>query len=243
MKLTLGILIIGSLHWSTEPHRASWRDRHLRKDPDVAVKAPIRYGRFSSSRRSYTMVFDRGCEMGRARIFESSSTVSDIGELVREAQALWLAESPDGTARQPTETLSAGWGCVTVLANGQSNVPQGLLDQWADRVSQERFGNAGRRSYDHRRYSIRGVSAITDRGGLAIDWPNRADTGQPLAGFDLVLVTATQPTPYGDTGDFAPVNIIAGAWNEAKDATYFRSNRANGFYTFQDGAIETLLRV
>lgn len=208
MKLTVGILIIGSLHWSTKPHREFWRDRYLQKGTDVVVKVPIRYGRLSST-NTYTMAFGRGCKTGEARVFECKSTVSSIGELVREAQALWLAESRDGTAPQPTETLSAGWGCVTLLANDRSNVPQSLLDQWAERVSQERFGKVGQRSYDHRRYSVKGVSAITDRGGLAIDWPNRADTGQRL--FDLLLATATQPTPYGGTGDFAPCGCHCGS--------------------------------
>jgi hypothetical protein len=242
MKLTVGILIIGSLHWSTQPHREFWRDRYLQKGTDVVVKVPIRYGRLSST-NTYTMVFGRGCEMGEARVFECKSTISSIGELVREAQALWLAESRDGTAPQPSETLSAGWGCVTLLANDQSNVPQSLLDQWAERVSQERFGKVCERSYDHRRYSVKGLSAITDRGGLAVDWPNRADTGKRLAGFGLLLATATRPTPHGGTGDFAPVDVIAEAWNEREDATYFHSNRANGFHTFQDGAIAALLRV
>jgi hypothetical protein len=242
MKLTAGILIIGSLHWSTEPHRISWRDNHLQKAKDVAVKVPIRYGRVSRS-KTYTMVFAPGSDMEQARVFECKLTVSCIEELVREAQALWLAESPDGSPRQPTETLSGGWGCVTLLVNDQSNVPQSLLDQWAERISQERFGRVRQRSYDSQRYSVNGVSSITDQGTLAIDWPNRADTGQRFAGRDLLLATATRPTPYLDTGDFAPVEVIADAWNAVKDATYFRCNRANGFRTFQDAEIAALLRV
>lgn len=242
MKLKVGLLILGSLHWSNKPHREIWRNKYLQKGTNAVEKVPIRYGRLSST-NTYTMVFGRGCEMGAARVFECKLTVSSSEELIREAQALWLAESRDGTTPQSTETLSAGWGCVTLLTNDKSNVPQSLLDQWAERVSQERFGKVGQRSYDHRRYSVKGVSAITDRGELAIDWPNSADNGQQLAGFDLLLATATRPTPYGGTGDFAPVDVIAEAWNGVEDATYFHSNRANGFQTFQDGAIASLLRV
>jgi hypothetical protein len=189
------------------------------------------------------MVFAPGCDLGRARVFQCNLTVSSKEELVREAQALWLAESPDGSGRQPTETLSGGWGCVALLANERSNVPQRLLSGWAERVSQERFDQARKPSYDRRRYSVMGVSVITDRGELAIDWPHRADTGEALTGVDLLLATATQPTPYGETGDHAPVPVIAEAWNRTKNATYFHSNRANGFHTFQDDAIEALLRV
>jgi hypothetical protein len=242
MKLKVGI-IVGSLHWSTEPRRETWRDTRLQKGTDVAVKVPIRYGRFSSTRRSYTMVFAPGCDTGQARVFECKLAVSSIEELVREAQALWFAESPDGSARQPTETLSAAWGCVTLSVNDQGNAPQTLLDQWAERISQERFGKERQPSYDHRRYSVKGVSAITNRGELAIAWPNRVDTGKRFAGLDLLLATATRPTPYRDTGDFAPVKIIADAWNGLKEAAYFHSNRTNGFHTFQDEAIAALLRV
>jgi hypothetical protein len=63
----------------------------------------------------------------------------------------------------------------------------------------------------------------------------------PLDGFDVLLATATKPTPDPTTRDFPTVVDIATAWNARGDASYFHSNRKNGFYTFQDEEIAALL--
>jgi hypothetical protein len=43
--------------------------------------------------------------------------------------------------------------------------------------------------------------------------------------------------------EFPTAADIARAWNTSGDASYFHSNRKNGFHTFQDEDIAALLRV
>jgi hypothetical protein len=181
------------------------------------------------------MVFAPGTPLGKAKVRRCNRTCLGIDEIVSEAEALWLAESPDGSARKRSE-LGAGWGCVTLLPNPHSVVPLTLLDAWAERV-------AGKLAYDHRRFSVLGASAIDDRGILQIGWPDGADTGKPIESVDILLATATQPTPDPTTGDFPSAAEVARAWNEAGDASYFRENRKSGIHTFQDAEIGALLRV
>src|SRR5262245_38785474 len=64
---SVGILIAGSLYWSTEPYRVRWRRKFLDMDRVIPVRAPIRYGR-RSRHGSYTMVFAPGGPMGQAKV-------------------------------------------------------------------------------------------------------------------------------------------------------------------------------
>jgi hypothetical protein len=72
-EMTCGILIIGSLLW--DERRKAWRDERLEQDSADTVVAPIRYGRLSGQQRghTYTMVFSRGCEAGRAKVRRCSN--------------------------------------------------------------------------------------------------------------------------------------------------------------------------
>ena len=64
---SIGILIAGSLYWSTEPYRVTWRDKFLDISRVIPVRAPIRYGR-KSRLGSYTMVFAPGSPIGQAKV-------------------------------------------------------------------------------------------------------------------------------------------------------------------------------
>src|SRR5262245_19705501 len=99
MTWTVDVLIVGSLYWSTRAHRRTWRKTYLKAGAEVAVSAPIRYGR-RSREGTYTMVFAPRCPQGKARVCECGSAVSGPEELIAEAEALWLAESPDGSGRR-----------------------------------------------------------------------------------------------------------------------------------------------
>jgi hypothetical protein len=231
-----GILIAGSLYWSDRPHRVRWRQDHLRKDSEIAVSVPIRYGRLAST-GSYTMVFAPECPLGKAKILECLHSNNTIDDIIREAQALWLAESPDGSPRRPTETLASDWGCVALLANPASALPKNLFDAWADRVAKERHHRTKARCYDSQAYAVKGVAAISDRGELQIEWPVRADTGAAVDSLDLLLATATKPTPDESTGDYPTAEQIADAWLKTRDPHYFVENRKHGFHTFQDKVI------
>jgi hypothetical protein len=236
----LGILIAGSLYWSDRPHRVRWRKDHLRDGSEISVSVPIRYGRLSST-GSYTMVFAPGSPLGTAKVLECVQPARTLDEVVREAQALWRAESPDGSPRRPSETLASDWGCVVLLANPASTLPPGLFDSWAARVAKEHHHRTMAKCYDRRNYFVQGIAAITDRGALDIAWPLRADMHGPLRSVDLLLATATKPTPDERTGDYPTAERVASAWVKTGDHQYFRENQKHGFHTFQDGEIEAYL--
>jgi hypothetical protein len=77
--------------------------------PD-ALRAAISTG-------SYTMVFAPGCPLGQVRTLEFIQPVDTLDGLAREAQALWLAESRDGSARRsprPLRRIGVVWPCFPI---------------------------------------------------------------------------------------------------------------------------------
>jgi hypothetical protein len=239
---TVGILIAGSLYWATERYRVAWRSECLDMGRVIPVRAPIRYGR-KSRHGSYTMVFAPGSPMGQAKVVGCQRPVISITDILTQAKALWLAERPPNARPVSGRLHSASWGCVAILLQPNSKVPSNVLDEWTRRVAQECGGPSRTSNYDPAAYSVKGRAAIDKRGVLQIPWPDCSTTGAPLDGFDVLLATATKPTPDPTTGDFPTVTDIAAAWNTNRDASYFHSNRKNGFHTFQDEQIATLLHV
>jgi hypothetical protein len=239
----VGILIAGSLYWRAVPHRERWREQFLQMDRATAVRVPIRYGRLSRLSKTYTMVYAPGTPPGQAKVVPCNHAIAFLKDIVTEAAALWAAEQSNDVKSPPGEPHSAQWGCVGLLPNPNSTIPGHLLDQWAQHVSGERSSRDRARNYDPAKYAVKGHAAINERGLLQIRWPDRSDNGQPLDDFDLLLATATKPVPDPATGDFASPAVIANAWNEARDASYFQSNRKHGFETFQDKEIAELLNV
>jgi hypothetical protein len=230
VPLSVGVLIIGSLYWRGGG-RDRWRRWRLDMNRKWLVKAPIQYGRRSKN-KTFTMVFSQPSDnqLGQAIIMPCQREVSSPADLIAEAEWLWSAEDnkvPSLCVLSPTQSISAEWGgCVALLRNPQSNVPQELLDGWAERVLREQHYNANERRL------------VDGRGTLLIDWPHLTEGG--LAPLDLLLATSNDPEPTYPT-----VQEIADAWNREPDnerrAEYFRQNRENGIYTFQDHAIEERL--
>jgi hypothetical protein len=241
MPLKIGILIAGSLYWRDVPHRARWREQCLHMDRTTAVNVPIRYGRLSRS-RTYTMVYAPTTPPGRAKVVPCKHEIASFKEMVAGATALWAAEQSEERKPPPGQLHSAQWGCVGLLPNPNSDIPGHLLEAWAERVAGENSSRNGAKN-DPTKYAVKGKAALGERGLLQIPWPDRSDNGKTLDGFDLLLATATKPVPDLRTGDFASVAAIADAWNRAGNASYFHSNRQNGFKTFQDEDIAALLRV
>lgn len=240
MSLKLGILIIGSLYWSTVPYRALWRKERLRVNDVIPVFAPIRYGRLSRS-RTYTMVFAPGCPLGTAKVVPCAKEATSFSDVFEEAKELWIAECSAGTEQTDRACISASWGCVAMLPNPTSQMPGRISNEWAERVSRERTKN-GYPTYSENGFLIDGQSAMNERGVLQIPWPTRTDTSMSLSGIDLLLATATRPKFASEAAEFPNENTIASAWRAyEKEAKYFRSNRADGIYTFQDAGIEKLL--
>jgi hypothetical protein len=230
------------LYWRAIPHRERWREQFLHKDLATAVKAPIRYGRFSRS-KTYTMVYAPNTPAGQAKVVACKREIASLKDVVAEAAALWAAEQSKEVQPAPGALHSAHWGCVALLPNPNSKIPGHFLDEWAQRVSEEHPGRNGAKNYDPTTYEVKRQSAINHRGLLQIPWPNRSDNAELLDGFDLLLATATKPVPDPSTGEFVGVAAIAEAWNATGDASYFHSNRKHGFKTFQDEDIAALLRV
>jgi hypothetical protein len=130
--------------------------------------APIRYGRRSETRGdTYTMVFSRGCDAGQAMVIPCTHTASSADDLISEAEHLWAAEQNSVLSR----TISAGWGCVTLLCNPEREVPQAFLTEWANHVRPVRnivqLPGEGR--------------LVSDDGLLQIEWPRCTANGAAVA--------------------------------------------------------------
>jgi hypothetical protein len=127
---SVGILIVGSLYWGTEPYRITWRGKFLDMSHVIPVRAPIRYGR-KSRHGGYTMVFAPGSPMGQAKVVACRRNAACIADILNQAEALWLAERPAGARPTPGQRHSASWGCVAMLSRPNGNIPSDVLDEWA----------------------------------------------------------------------------------------------------------------
>src|SRR5574341_305605 len=147
MSLSVGVLIIGSLYWDNSQWER-WRNSRLDCTNQFSVTAPIRYGHLATKRdNTYTMVFSRLClrrshGIGSAIAIPFRSTIETHNQLIQEAEYLWAAERHSNLSNGH---LSANWGCVALLVNPTSQIPQDLLDRWTRRISQEnRYGEFSR---------------------------------------------------------------------------------------------------
>src|SRR5258708_40193917 len=89
----VGIMIAGSLYWSTEPYRVTWRSKFLDIKHVVAVRSPIRYGR-KSRHGSYTMVYAPGGPMGHVKVVACQKHATSVIDILSQAEALWRTERP-----------------------------------------------------------------------------------------------------------------------------------------------------
>ena len=225
---SLGVLIIGSLYWDCKrPERVEWRRKRLDLDRKCCVRAPIRYGRRSSTRGdTYTMVFSPSLDeddYGQAIAIRCKSK-----DIVQEAECLWAAES-NGKGG-----VSAPWGCVGLLPNPDATrLPSEQCKRWSEFVKEcgERRSNYG---------ELAKVNAgVSEDGFLTIPWPKLANNGSTLA-FDALLATATKPKP----NRLLSPKEIAESWRTPKGREYdyyFHKNRENGIKTSQDDKIARLL--
>ncbi len=224
----VGVLIVGSLFWEPTPHRARWRRDRLDVPNAVPVDAPIRYGRRSQKRGdTYTMVFSgltrrpdyRG---GRALVVPCRRPVASASDLIEEARQLWVAESPNGSARRP---LCGQWGAVCALFRSEST--GALRDAWALAVREE--------EYPEFPHAVSEPPPFRADGVLTLPWPTRGGES-PVNDLDILLATATRPTI--PKGRYPRASQIAAAWVEHDaQAEYFFNNVQSGIRTFQDLSI------
>lgn len=227
MSLKLGILIIGSLFWDDNYDRPRWRQDYLQIDEAIAVSAPVRYGRFSTNRQSYTMVFSSSAQNGQAKVVPTAHQLQKPKDLVDEAERLWKAE--DNKINQVT---SAWGGCVVLCVNNERNSQEraAFLEAWYQRVNHE---PAVYRQFPQ---SPDDDKLLVNSEGLLDFWPTCLD-GSKLD-FDLLLATANYPFRAGNPCGYPDPRTIAQAWiGNLDELRYFRNNISNGFRTFQDAEI------
>lgn len=202
------VLIVGSLFWDDNPARRHWRAQRLQTARSQLVRAPIRYGRRSGSRRNtYTMTISTDVELGTARLVPCVAAVDGVDDLLVEAQALWAAEQPNG----PEQALGAKWGCC------------GVMFQEHLRDLRESWKQTYRQTVKH------SIPPVSGSGELCIAWPISADGGSVAA--DVVLATATKAEEQ-----YPSPTEIADAWiAQAKgEEKYFFENVRCGIRTCHD---------
>ena len=154
-----GILITGSLRWDDKkPKRAVWRERRLKMDEEIRVRAPIRYGRMSGSwGETYTMTFRQGDPSGTAILVPCQREIKKIEDLKDEAEELWKAEEAKKTEDVKLEPGKIGkkWGVVGALF-GKDLAGESLAPAWT-KCFQE--------------YGAHGLSVVGNDGVLKINWP------------------------------------------------------------------------
>ena len=238
--ISIGVLIIGSLYWDSSEHRKRWRRECLELDAKKYVRVPIRYGRLSAKRGcSYTMVFSMSLvheeRLGRAIIVPYKQRVRVVADLVEQARQLWTAERDSGKPNGRISAKDGYWGCVGLLINPDSPIPDCWLPGWRQHVSGEQD------CYEALKTANDEQPVVDGSGLLQIPWP-RSEDGSALE-VDLLLATATNPTIVG--GHYPSPCEVADAWNTLhgkKHVEYFDKNIRYGIKTFQDHIIEDRLR-
>ncbi len=238
-KISVGVLMIGSLYWDCRLHRKCWRETRLNLGRMKKVRVPIRYGRRSSSRGcSYTMVFseelaDDEAKMGEAIFVPFKQSRHTSAGLIAEAENLWTAES---SSNKVDGRISADWGSIGLQFNPNPLVPmpKKIREDWHYRILREPE-HEGWESAEKEK------PAVDKYGILATPWPTCVD-GSPLE-VGALLATATDPTLVDQK--YPSPKEIADAWNTKqgrKHLCYFLNNRREGITTFQDEEIEKCLR-
>ena len=233
--MKIGVLIIGSLYWDDKCHRHEWRRDRLCMAEKQYVKAPIRYGRRSSTRGdSYTMIFSSWLcreQLGQAIVVPCKHDVTTGEALIKEAECLWTAETSKGKTKNRIATKD-GWGCIALLENPKRPLSDAQRGCWAKRVTYEP-------DYGKKIISTYGEATVVNQYGfLKIPWPAKAD-GSELK-FNALLATVTRPIL--DNGCYPSAkNVATAAYSSGKGRCYFCNNRKNRIETFQDSEIEDWL--
>lgn len=234
LTMRVGILTVGSLYWDKSPVRCRWRRDRLRCADEHRVKVPIRYGRKSVERRggTFTMVFAMSCseeaKLGVGIVVPARAECCEPRHLLEEAEHLWAAERDS----EEISGICASWGKVSVLENRSAKLSPPIMQAWQEKIGQ--LGN----TYS-KLSTAQGEDPVLDActGRALFEWPTDAVTNEPLLGFDLLLMTATEPTL--SSGQYATAQEIADAWKSDPEGhvQYFYNNRHYGITTFQDEEI------
>lgn len=236
--MRLGILIIGSLYWDPSRVRCPWRQNRLSCTEEHPVRVPIRYGKKSNKRGdTFTMVFARSCsedaKLGSALVVPARAECCEPDHLLEEAEHLWAAER-DSDARSG---VCSKWGKVCVLENPRAKISEAILGAWQSRVTAAGHAYTTLSAADGEDPVL---NAATGR--ALFDRPIDTATKRPLSGFDLLLMTATEPTLVNRR--YPTPFEIANAWraDDRDNVLYFHNNRHYGITTFEDEQIRAALQ-
>jgi hypothetical protein len=231
--MRIGILTIGSLYWDQSDIRSNWRKDRLESTGERRVRVPIRYGRRSNKRgNTFTMVFAMSCSatgrLGTGLVLPARADCTHPQHLIEEAAYLWAAESNSS----PTGRIASTWGRVCLLCNPAATPRPDVLQAWRQKV---RAAGASYRAIPPANGEDELLEVTT--GCARFGWPIDDNTGQPLVDFDLLLMTATEPTL--NNGQYPTARQIADAWraDNQRNVSYFCNNRSCGIATFEDDQI------
>lgn len=228
MKFKGGAIIIGSLLWDNEPKRIKWRKLYLESSKNIIpIKARIRYGRESSSRKNtYTMILSNHpkTDFGNAYILRFKEIIKNARNL--ESQAFAMA-SAEGLWKKTGPSLNKNWGTVGLLINPKLEETRNLeiiKERWTKIYSEYNLNPSD--------YIIEEEPKLIDKNGfLNIEWTDEMNE------FDFLIATLTVPKPKSLLDE----QIIAEKINETGYDEYFLNNYENGIRTFQDEGIITKL--
>lgn len=222
-KLKIGIFIIGSLLWESDPKRQRWRTERLNMTAQQQVRARTRYGRISSSRKcTYTMVFSTSTAPSTAIVVPCCRAVSSIDDLRKEARALAVAEGLGDKEKW------LDFGAVGILLNPQSLKATEFLPLWRSYFSDHINADC-----EATRKAGRGENpSLSTDGQLNTEWPICNDLGTPND-CDILLATANAPDLNND-GTYPNAHQIAERCLDKRYTTYFSNNVRNGIFTADD---------
>lgn len=218
------VLIIGSLLWDKNQLREDWRNNYLDINNKKSVSAPIRYGRLSGKRGTYTMVLSSRCltkkRMGKGVLvplrLDKYSALDQCEELIK-AEHLNL----NGYRNR----FNYGFFAVGLLPNPQTRNKD--LDDLI-RVWSSRFEGG----FKNNQYRIDQESPIINaQGFLSIPWSKEFNDN------DFIVCTAIKP----NLSKYPNPKKIAKFMKKKSDFEYFCENQKYGITTFQDDQIKAYL--
>lgn len=228
MPLRGGAIIIGSLLWDNKGNRQKWRKNDLCSENRFKVYIPIRYGRYSCTRKIYTMVFSNNCYLrryglGTGWVFPIKTKINLFSELKEEAKKM-------GEAEGFNNGFSSDWGSIALLLNPNKTINDSIKEEWGKFMSDK---------IPRPPLSVSEKFPIDFNGFLTIRWPEEVIQENNIEKYDFFIATVTNPTLINNR--YPTVYKIANAMAKVNDYLYFEKNREHKITTFQDERISNII--
>jgi hypothetical protein len=216
------------LCWDTAEDRQKWRNDYLLAEDRIPIKVPIRYGRYSTKRKCYTMVFSSSLsdsQMGCGYVLSHSNATEDKIDLMDKTTAM-------GRAEGIVKDIVADWASVAILINPKSPFHDELAKSWRLGMGNKLSSHKLLKPIHNDPYSL-----LNKDGMLNIAWPRTCNNNAPLDGYDYLLATQTLPRHKDGENKYPSAEEIAEYINFESNEDYFTQNRNAGITTFQDKEI------